>query len=206
MSNTISLANNMHYTTDGNGPVVILIHGLFGDLDNLKALGKSLAAHFTVIRVDVANHGSSPQVSAMDYPSLAADIKLLIDDLGLESVALVGHSMGGKIAMATALSYPDSVNKLVIADIAPVSYPRRHDAVFNALESLPLHQLNDRRDAIEHMRIHQIDPGTAQFLLKSLKRTATGFEWKMNLAGLKKATMILSVGQASLTLIKAPVC
>ncbi|ACJ29348.1 Hydrolase, alpha/beta fold family [Shewanella piezotolerans WP3] len=177
----------MHYTTNGNGPVVILIHGLFGDLDNLKALGKSLEDSFTVVRVDVANHGSSKKVSSMTYLSLAEDIKRLIETLKVNSAILVGHSMGGKIAMATALSYPGLVNKLVVADIAPVSYNSRHDKVFEALESMPLNQIKDRRDALEHMRAHDIDEGTAQFLLKSLVRRDQGFKWKMNLTGLKQS-------------------
>lgn len=177
----------MHYTTNGNGPVVILIHGLFGDLDNLKALGKSLEDSFTVVRVDVANHGNSKQVSSMTYLSLAEDIKQLIETLKISSAILVGHSMGGKIAMATALSYPDLVSKLVVADIAPVTYNSRHDKVFEALESMPLSQIKDRRDALKHMHEHDIDEGTAQFLLKSLARSDDGFKWKMNLSGLKQS-------------------
>lgn len=177
----------MHYTTNGNGPVVILIHGLFGDLDNLKALGRSLEDSFTVVRVDVANHGNSQHVSSMSYQSLAEDIKQLIENLNISSAILVGHSMGGKIAMATALSYPDLVSKLVVADIAPVTYNSRHDKVFAALESMPLSQIKDRRDALKHMREHDIDEGTAQFLLKSLVRSESGFKWKMNLTGLKQS-------------------
>ncbi|MFA0373201.1 alpha/beta fold hydrolase, partial [Vibrio sp. 10N.222.54.F6] len=82
----------MHYTTNGNGPVVILIHGLFGDLDNLKALVKSLEDSFTVVRVDVANHGNSKQVTSMTYLSLAEDIKQLIESLNISNAILIGHS------------------------------------------------------------------------------------------------------------------
>ncbi|MFT5789032.1 MAG: esterase [Shewanella sp.] len=177
----------MHYTTNGSGPVVILIHGLFGDLDNLKALGKALEDSFTVVRVDVANHGNSEHVSSMSYLSLADDVKQLLSALNISEAILVGHSMGGKIAMATALTYPECVTKLVVADIAPVAYNSRHDKVFNALETMPLTEINDRRDALTHMHSLDIDEGTAQFLLKSLKRTDNGFEWKMNLAGLKQS-------------------
>ncbi|MCL1060134.1 alpha/beta fold hydrolase [Shewanella gelidimarina] len=177
----------MHYTTNGSGPAVILIHGLFGDLDNLKALGKTLEDSFTVVRVDVANHGNSEHVSSMTYQTLADDVKQLLSVLNISDAILVGHSMGGKIAMATALLYPQCVSKLVIADIAPVAYTSRHDKVFNALETMPLTEINNRRDALTHMRSLDIDEGTAQFLLKSLKRSEHGFEWKMNLAGLKQS-------------------
>lgn len=177
----------MHYTSHGNGPVVILIHGLFGDLDNLKVLGKALEDNFTVVRVDVTNHGSSKHTSSMTYLSLVDDVKQLLDTLNISDAMLVGHSMGGKIAMATALTYPECVSKLVVADIAPVAYNSRHDKVFDALETMPLTEINDRRDALVHMYGLDIDEGTAQFLLKSLKRCDNGFEWKMNLAGLKQS-------------------
>ncbi|GIU47431.1 esterase [Shewanella sairae] len=177
----------MHYNISGQGPAVILIHGLFGDLDNLKALGKELEQNFTVVRVDVLNHGLSPKVATMDYISLAQSVVQLMDKLGFPDASLIGHSMGGKIAMATALLYPSKVNKLVVADIAPVTYPSRHDKVFSALESMPLTELKDRRQALTHMKAHDIDDGTAQFLLKSLTRTEHGFGWKMNLAGLKQS-------------------
>ncbi|GIU26226.1 alpha/beta fold hydrolase [Shewanella schlegeliana] len=175
----------MHYVTSGQGPVVILIHGLFGDLDNLKALAKALEDSFTVVRVDILNHGASPSVANMDYRSLADSMAKLIQQLPGSQAILVGHSMGGKIAMATALCYPELVSKLVIADIAPVAYESRHDKVFSALESMPLAEIKDRRQALAHMKNWGIDDGTAQFLLKSLTRAAQGFSWKMNLTGLK---------------------
>ncbi|MEZ9595482.1 alpha/beta fold hydrolase [Shewanella sp. 10N.261.52.F9] len=180
----------MHYVTSGQGPVVILIHGLFGDLDNLKALGKELEPNFTVVRVDVLNHGNSPKVSSMDYSSLAASMAELIEEVvppGEHSAILIGHSMGGKIAMATALCNPEKVGKLIVADIAPVAYQSRHDKVFAALESMPLTEIKDRRQALAHMQTCGIDDGTAQFLLKSLTRTDNGFTWKMNLVGLKQS-------------------
>ncbi|MGS0680687.1 alpha/beta fold hydrolase [Shewanella sp. 125m-7] len=175
----------MHFVTSGQGPVVILIHGLFGDSDNLKLLSKSLEDRFTVVRVDVLNHGSSPQVASMDYQTLADNMAKFIEELGCETAILIGHSMGGKIAMATALCYPELVSQLVVADIAPVTYQSRHDKVFAALEAMPLANIIDRRQALSHMQFWDIDDGTAQFLLKSLTRTEQGFAWKMNLAGLK---------------------
>ncbi len=174
-----------HSVYSDKGQAVLLIHGLFGNLDNLKALGQVLEAKHQVIRVDVPNHGLSEHWQQMDYPSLAKAMLALVDDLGLEKVHLVGHSMGGKIAMATALACPERIISMVAADIAPVKYQPRHDLVFAALESLPLEGTSDRRMALAHLIASGIDEPTAQFLLKNLQRTDTGFSWKMNLAGLK---------------------
>ncbi|MCE9687382.1 alpha/beta fold hydrolase [Shewanella sp. AS16] len=175
----------MHYVSSGQGSAVVLIHGLFGNLDNLKALGQVLEQHHRVIRVDVPNHGLSEHWQQMDYPRLATAMTALLDALDLPRAHLVGHSMGGKIAMATALAAPERVGSLVVADIAPVAYSPRHDTVFDGLCSLPLQGHSDRRFALNHLLSAGIDEATAQFLLKNLQRTDTGFSWKMNLAGLK---------------------
>ncbi|KEK28306.1 alpha/beta fold hydrolase [Shewanella xiamenensis] len=175
----------MNFVSSGQGEAVLLIHGLFGNLDNLKGLGQVIETHHQVIRVDVPNHGLSEHWQQMDYPSLAKAMVDLLDDLKLERVHIVGHSMGGKIAMATALAYPERIISMVAADIAPVAYQPRHDVVFAALESLPLEGHTDRRFALAHLTHSGIDEATAQFLLKNLQRTETGFRWKMNLSGLK---------------------
>ncbi|MCL1112702.1 alpha/beta fold hydrolase [Shewanella basaltis] len=174
----------MHYVSHGQGKPVLLIHGLFGNLDNLKNLGSVLAQRHQVIRVDVPNHGLSEHWDMMDYPSLANAMVELLDQLQLSSAHVVGHSMGGKIAMAMALLHPSRVTSLVVADIAPVSYEPRHQTVFVGLTSLVFDQNTSRKSALEHLLTSGIDEGTAQFLLKNLQRTDTGFEWKMNLNGL----------------------
>ncbi|EDP98760.1 alpha/beta fold hydrolase [Shewanella benthica] len=177
----------MHYISSGQGSAVILIHGLFGDLDNLKGLGKSLEGRHRVVRVDVPNHGLSPHWQKMDYPLLAQAVITLMDSLQLAHAHILGHSMGGKIAMATALSYPDRVTSLIAADIAPVSYQQRHDQVFSGLEGIDLSGLKSRSEALKQLLAAGLDEGTAQFLLKNLSRTDQGFNWKMNLAGLKSS-------------------
>lgn len=171
---------------DETRPAVLLIHGLFGNLDNLKGLGQVLAEHYQVIRVDVPNHGASEHWDKMDYPKLASAMVALLDELRIEQVHIVGHSMGGKIAMATALAFPERILSMVAADIAPVAYQPRHDVIFAALQSLPLAGNSDRRFALNHLIMNGVDEPTAQFLLKNLQRTDSGFAWKMNLAGLKQ--------------------
>lgn len=191
----------IHYQTRGQGPDVVLVHGLFGDLDNLKSLAQALEANFRVTRIDVPNHGQSPHWEHMDYPRLAGALVSLLDSLGIAKAHLVGHSMGGKIVLATALLFPERVASVVAADIAPVAYHPRHQTVFNALISLPLDGSVDRKGALTHMLAKGVDEGTAQFLLKSLRRVeATAglgsdpgsetsakvnqFAWRMNLDGL----------------------
>ncbi|ABE55270.1 alpha/beta hydrolase fold [Shewanella denitrificans OS217] len=173
----------MHFVVSGEGQAVVLIHGLFGDLDNLKSLSHELEKTHQVIRVDVPNHGLSEHWQQMDYPLLAEAVIQLLDTLDLSSAHLVGHSMGGKIAMATALLYPERIDSVVAADIAPAAYPPRHQTVFAGLNSLDLVNTT-RNSALVHLTEAGIDNATAQFLLKSLRRAEVGFGWKMNLEGL----------------------
>jgi esterase len=175
---------SMHFVVSGEGEAVVLIHGLFGDLDNLKSLGAELEKTHQVIRIDVPNHGISEHWQKMDYPLLAEALIQVLDTLGLAQAHLVGHSMGGKIAMATGLLYPDRITSIVAADISPVAYPPRHQSVFAGLNSLDLSNTN-RTSALAHLIQAGIDSATAQFLLKNLKRSDTGFAWKMNLVGLQ---------------------
>ncbi|QIR16168.1 alpha/beta fold hydrolase [Shewanella aestuarii] len=174
----------MNYAISGKGQPVILLHGLFGNLDNLKSLAKALENRFQVIRVDLPNHGQSPHWSCMDYPALAQAVIDLMNELSLKSAKLVGHSMGGKVAMATALLNPLKIDALVVADIAPVTYHPRHQTVFAGLTSLVLNHQTTRVSALNHLINAGIEESVAQFLLKNLQRTETGFEWKMNLTGL----------------------
>ena len=174
----------MHYVSTGSGQPVILIHGLFGNVDNLKNLAFALDKQFQVIRVDVPNHGLSEHWTSMDYPTLAQAMIDLMDELHIDQAHIVGHSMGGKIAMAIALLYPERVTSLVVADISPVAYTPRHQDVFNGLSSLPLDSSTTRQSALAHLVQANIDEPTAHFLLKNLQRTDSGYEWKMNLRGI----------------------
>ncbi|MBV7315201.1 alpha/beta fold hydrolase [Shewanella sp. NIFS-20-20] len=171
----------MHFQVSGAGNDVILIHGLFGSLDNLSNLSRSLSQHYRVFRVDVANHGDSPRLSPMNYPNLVQQLLNFMDSQGLGSAALVGHSMGGKIAMATALSAPERVAALVVADIAPVAYSPRHLHILDSLARLPLTELTSRQHAGQLLNQAGIDEGMVQFLLKNLRRNDAGFSWKMDL-------------------------
>lgn len=158
----------LNFRRQGQGRPVIVIHGLFGSLDNLNGLSKSLAEHFDVIAVDVRNHGLSPRSEHMNYRDMAEDILHLSEQLQLERPVLVGHSMGGKIAMMAAGLAPNTIGGLVVADMAPVAYSQaRHDEVFKGLQAVTEAGCRDRKAADEVLSQHVQIAGVRQFLLKS---------------------------------------
>ncbi|MFY8275067.1 alpha/beta fold hydrolase [Pseudoalteromonas sp. SSDWG2] len=163
-------------------PTVIVIHGLFGSLDNLKVVARALAEHFDVINVDVRNHGSSFHSDTMDYSAMSSDIVALMDELNVSHAHLVGHSMGGKVAMQVALNCAQRVNKLVVLDIAPVSYHPRHDAIIEALHAVAKSSITSRAQADTIMTEYVDEAGVRQFLAKSLTKVDDGtLAWQFNL-------------------------
>ncbi|WP_116919051.1 alpha/beta fold hydrolase [Tamilnaduibacter salinus] len=173
---------SLHHRVDGQGPPLILLHGLFGSLENLGGIAQRLSDQWRVHALDLRNHGRSPHSDTMDYPAMAADVKAYMDDAGLDRASVLGHSMGGKVAMELALTWPHSVDRLVVADIAPVAYPPRHDAILDGLMSLDTAALRSRRDADERLAEKVSTPAVRQFLLKNLvRRREGGFGWRMNL-------------------------
>jgi len=171
----------LHYREAGQGEPLLIIHGLFGTLENWGAQIKALAAHFRVFAVDLRNHGRSPWREQMDYPSLSADLVQFLDQHDLERVSLLGHSMGGKAAMQLALDHPTRVSRLLVVDIAPVRYPPGHGNVFDGLFAVDLAHLGNRSDAEGQLAVHIPEAGVRQFLLKNLYRDGHHFAWRMNL-------------------------
>ncbi|MFM5757880.1 alpha/beta fold hydrolase [Aeromonas hydrophila] len=177
----------MNFKEQGQGPAVILIHGLFGSLDNLGLLARALGEHYRVISVDLRNHGTSFRSDDMSYPAQAADILALMDHLGLDQAAIVGHSMGGKVGMQLAKLAPARVSRLVVADMAPVAYPHsRHQNVFAGLNATLAAQPQSRSDA-EHILAEHIEiAGVRQFLLKSFAKGDDGWQWRFNVPALEE--------------------
>lgn len=174
----------LNFRRQGQGRAVILIHGLFGSLDNLNGLNRALAEQFDVIAVDVRNHGLSARSERMDYAAMAADILELAERLELERPALVGHSMGGKIAMMAAGLDPARIRALVVADIAPVAYTQaRHEQVFEGLQAVIDAGCQSRKEADELLGRHVDAPGVRQFLLKSFVPNSDS-PWRFNVAAL----------------------
>lgn len=177
----------LNYQRSGqlDAPTTILIHGLFGDLDNLKRLGRELEDSYDVVYLDVRNHGDSFHSEQMSYPELAADVFRLMDHLEINKAHLIGHSMGGKITMECALQKPERVLSVVAADIAPVGYQARHNHILEALEQLPIDTMSQRKEADQALAKSIAEPGVRQFLLKNLTRVDDHFAWRLNLEGIK---------------------
>ncbi|MEQ6121780.1 alpha/beta fold hydrolase [Reichenbachiella sp. MALMAid0571] len=172
----------LNYKVLGEGQPLIILHGLFGSLDNWITLGKRFSEHFKVVLVDQRNHGKSFHNSAFDYSVMAEDLEDLIDYLGLKNPILLGHSMGGKTVMQFAAFHPEKVAKLIVADIAPKYYPVHHELIIEGLKSVPLDSLKKRDDVEAVLSEYISEVGTRTFLMKNLKRNADGsFSWKMNL-------------------------
>ncbi len=128
----------LHAVEAGEGEPIVLLHGLFGAARNLGAVQRALAPRFRVIALDLRNHGASPHAAQMDYPTMAADVLETLTELDGLPAALIGHSMGGKTAMLAALTRPDAVSRLLVADIAPVSYVHGNEPIAEALMALKL--------------------------------------------------------------------
>ncbi len=173
----------LNYKQIGQGSDVVLIHGLFGSLENLNVIAKPLSEHFRVTNVDLRNHGLSPHSDEMDYLAMANDIMELMAKLKIQKAHLVGHSMGGKVAMQVALTHSELVDKLVVLDIAPVSYPARHTQIIEALNAVKNADISDRKQADLIMQPYIEELGVRQFLLKSLYKNDAGkFVWRFNLS------------------------
>ncbi|TAK60218.1 alpha/beta fold hydrolase, partial [Methylobacter sp.] len=132
---------------DSNNSPLIILHGFFASSRNWRQIALRLSVRFHVYVPDMRNHGASPHHPLMDYPAMTADLLQFMDDHGLKTASLLGHSMGGKVAMWLALSAPDRVNKLVVADIAPVSYKHNFDKTIQSLKALPLAEISNRKQA-----------------------------------------------------------
>lgn len=173
----------LNYKQIGQGSDVVLIHGLFGSLENLNVIAKPLSEHFRVTNVDLRNHGLSPHSDEMDYLAMANDIVQLMATLKIQKAHLIGHSMGGKVAMQVALTHSELVDKLVVLDIAPVSYPARHTKILEALNAVKNADISDRKQADLIMQPYIEELGVRQFLLKSLYKNDEGkFVWRFNLS------------------------
>ena len=172
----------LNYKSFGEGYPIIILHGLFGTLDNWQTIAKKLAEHYSVYIIDQRNHGRSPHDETFDYVAMADDLQAFMESQWIYEAHIIGHSMGGKTAMQFALTYPDLVNQLVVVDIAPKAYEGGHQTIFEALLSLDVPTLTSRKQADAALMDKIPDFGVRQFLLKNLTNDKKGgYKWKMNL-------------------------
>lgn len=173
--------STLHYKSFGSGQPFIILHGLFGMLDNWQSFAKKLQDTHQVILVDQRNHGRSFQSEEFNYKVLAQDVIKVMDELELESAVVLGHSMGGKTALQLTHDFPDRISQLIMVDIGLKQYPRGHDAIFDAVLGLDLSEVSTRKEADELLGNSIKNMAIRQFLLKNLhRRTEGGYEWKAN--------------------------
>lgn len=184
MIDSCALRLNYRQYSDSGSPLLVL-HGLFGSLSNWGWHCKQLADSYAVYGVDLRNHGDSPHAPAMDYPLMARDVVRFLEDLDIPSCAIVGHSMGGKVAMQLALTEPQLLHKLVVVDIAPVHYTSSADghlAVLDGMARLDFGLVETRRDAEAFLSDYIKAEETRQFVLTNLVRGEDKrYRWRLNL-------------------------
>ncbi len=178
------LLKTQEFGEAGDAPTLLVVHGLFGAGRNWRGLARSLARDRRVVTVDMRNHGESFWDASNTYRDLAQDLARVIDDLGAPCDVL-GHSMGGKASMVLALRHGEQVNRLIVADIAPVPYGHSHISNVAVMKSIPIDTLTRRSEAEEIMAEQIADPGVRAFLLQSLILSPEGNRWALNLDALQ---------------------
>ncbi len=166
---------------EGNTPTLLILHGFFASSRNWRQVAKSLAEHYHVYVLDMRNHGHSPHNAVMDYPSMSADIEFFLETHQLSNAHILGHSMGGKVAMWLALTVPEAINQLMVVDISPVSYQHSFDDIIGALKNLPLDRINNRKQADNLLEAAIPELSFRQFLLQNLVLKAGQYAWRIDL-------------------------
>jgi len=177
-----SVTEGLHTTTYGEqGSRVVFLHGLFGQGRNWTQIAKALADGNRVTLVDLPHHGRSPWRDDFDYLSVADDVAALLDEH--DPVSLVGHSLGGKVAMLVALRHPEFVARLCVVDVSPVTYPsaREFSGYIAAMKDLDLARIATRDDADQALAAAVPQATVRAFLLQNLRRDGSGWRWQMNL-------------------------
>jgi esterase len=190
----------LHFRKTGEGKPLLILHGLFGSADNWNTLAKKFSEDYLVYAIDLRNHGLSPHSSDWNYEIMANDILELINGEGLTKVNIIGHSMGGKVAMNLAFRNPELIENLIVVDIAPRYYPPHHQEVIEAILAVDLKNASSRKEAELTLRGKVNNEAVVQFLLKNLywqdildKKVLA---WRMNIDVIAKK--IEEVGQENI--------
>jgi esterase len=177
---------NLHFRAVGSGSPLVILHGLLGSLDNWSPIAHALAPHFRVFLVDLRNHGQSPHAPEFGYDEMVEDLREFLNQQRIEKAHVLGHSMGGKVAMRFAQLHPNMLNKLVVVDIAPREYPSRYAGLMDAMLAVDLAGFQ-RRDEVDQVLSSTVpDKSLRQFLLKNLGRHEAGhLFWKPDLKSIR---------------------
>jgi pimeloyl-ACP methyl ester carboxylesterase len=173
-------------TEYGAGPPVAILHGLFGSGRNWRSVGQALAAHHRVLAFDLRNHGASPWADGMAYDEMVADLQASLGARGIGRTALLGHSLGGKVAMVMALRHPAEVDRLVVADIAPVPYPPNLLGHVRAMRGLDLRGVTRRSEVDTRLAGAIPDAAERAFLLQNVVIGDGETRWRLNLDAIER--------------------
>jgi esterase len=177
----------LFYRELGQGQPIIILHGIFGSSDNWLTQARMFSSHYHVFSLDLRNHGLSPHDDQFDYPVMVDDLVAFIDEHQLKDPIIIGHSMGGKVAMNFAVAHPDKLQKLIVVDISPRYYDLEHYVIIDGLKAIPIETLSSRNEADAALADFVPEHDVRQFLLKNLQRKSDGgFTWKINLSVIDK--------------------
>ncbi|MDD2563728.1 MAG: alpha/beta fold hydrolase [Salinivirgaceae bacterium] len=185
---------NLNYKEVGEGYPFIILHGLYGMSDNWISFAQQISATYKVYLLDLRNHGQSDHDASHTYADMVGDLLEFMDSHEIERAIILGHSMGGKVAMKFAMEYPERLSALIIADIAPIDYQLsgdssqidKHRTIIDSMLALPIETIASRKEA-EIFLIERLGGSrTVQFLLKNIKRTGKGYRWRINLLVLRE--------------------
>jgi len=169
-------------------PPLLLLHGLLGSMDNWRAQAKRLSQSRPIITLDLRNHGHSPHLIGMSYKQMALDIMKVLEREKLTTIDLLGHSMGGKVAMWLALHYPHLIARLIVVDIAPKQYPLWHQKILTVMLQAPLFQFQSRQQIDHYLSQFIEDESERAFLSKNLQRSPQGgYKWRSNINEIVKS-------------------
>ena len=199
--------SRLHSIQKGHGPLLVMLHGLFGSADNFRSVALHMERYLSVLRIDLPGHGLSPSLPELSIEAMAEAVLDELDALGITDYHLLGHSLGGKVAMCMAgNSRSQHLQRLIVVDIAPKDYPPHHQDILEALQSIDLPSLNDRQQAETLLRPTIDDAGVRAFLLKSLYRHESGrFRWRFDLSQLASDYSLIAQAPVISQRIEQPV-
>ena len=190
----------------GSGEPLIILHGLFGTLDNWMTLAKKLSEDFEVFIVDGRNHGQSPHANEFNYDVMADDLYAFMNEHQIVDPIVLGHSMGGKTAMQFAMNYPTKLEKLIVVDIAPKAYPVHHREIIDGLLSLDFDVIKTRKEADTQLSKYINVPAIRQFLLKNLYwKGKEELAWRFNLSVINQNIEVIGAGLQNIKTFDKPV-
>lgn len=175
---------HLHTQCQGEGPPLVLLHGLFGSADNWGSIARHFSQDHQVISVDLRNHGRSPHADTQTYADMAEDVRETLDAMGIEQASVLGHSLGGKVAMQFASQYPSRVHKLIVVDMAMRAYTDAHTHLIAAMQAVDVRHMASR-SAVDKALAAAIPDGLVrQFLLTNLVKVNDHLQWRLNLTGI----------------------